>query len=679
MTGSAPVARVLIDSPLPQLDRLFDYEIPAEFAADCVPGVRVRVPLRSAGRVADGYVIEIAERGDYAGALSVIDSVVSPVAVLAPEVWALARKLADRAAGNASDIIRIAVPKRQVRVEKAWLASRAAEVESGGGDAGSDAPPAIEGAKVTPVDPPDFAPGRFAELVRERERVALDAVPRLIPVEDPQEAGATRWVGHWAVTLASAAAHTLEQGFSAIIAVPDYRDQDQLLLALSAVVPTERIVRMDARQSNPDRYRSVLACRGDEPLVIVGNRSAVYAPAERLGLIAMWDDGDPLHSEPLSPYVHARDAALVRQELQKCALIFASHARSTEVQRLVELGWLAEVSAVRAVLPKVIPTAAQESQDRLAAGARIPSAAWREARASLEHGPVLVQVARPGYAPQLACEDCRASARCRACEGPLSTKRAGATPACSWCGALATSWKCVHCEGTRLRLVGQGTVRTAEDLGRAFPGVRVIVADGERPVLTVPHAPALVVATRGAEPVADGGYSAVLLLDGERMLARESLRVAEDCVRWWANAVALAAPGAPSVLVGVGGPLATAMATWRLSGFVARELDDRRRLRFPPAVRVATVTGSPAAVERAIAAVADVEGADVLGPVATDDGLRAIVRFDYSAGASTAAALKAEVIRIVTSRRKRIVPGSGPVAPLPKLKLRFDDSEPFID
>src|SRR5690606_7790925 len=146
---------------------------------------------------------------------------------------------------------------------------------------------------------------------------------------------------------------------------------------------------------------------------------------------------------------------------------------------------------------------------------------------------------------------------------------------------------------------GQGTVRTAEDLGRAFPGVRVIVADGERPVLTVPHAPALVVATRGAEPIADGGYSAVLLLDGERMLARESLRVAEDCVRWWANAVALAAPGAPSVLVGVGGPLATAMATWRLSGFVARELDDRRRLRFPPAVRVATVTGSPAAVERA--------------------------------------------------------------------------------
>ena len=84
---------------------------------------------------------------------------------------------------------------------------------------------------------------------------------------------------------------------------------------------------LDARQSNPDRYRALLACLGDEALVIVGNRSVVYAPAKRLGLIAVWDDGDPLHAEPLSPYVHTRDAALVRQEQQGGALLFAGHTR----------------------------------------------------------------------------------------------------------------------------------------------------------------------------------------------------------------------------------------------------------------------------------------------------------------------------------------------------------------
>lgn len=665
LPGSATVARVLVDSPLPQLDRLFDYQIPASLSEACVPGVRVRVPLRSAGRVADGFVVEVAQKGDYEGTLSEVDAVVSTVPILAPEVWSLARRVADRAAGNASDVVRLAVPKRQVRVEKAWMAAQE-------GDAPPQLPP------VHAIDAPDFAAGRLGDAIVNRERLALDAVPRLVAVASRTEEG-TRWVGHWAVTLAAAATQSVSRGQSAILSVPDYRDQEQLLQALAAVVPPERIVRMDARQSNPERYRSILSCLGAEPLVIVGNRSAVYAPAANLGLIAVWDDGDPLHTEQLSPYVHTRDAALVRQEQQGCALIFASHARSTEVERLVELGWLTTLSTERAYLPKVIPTSAQNPQDRLAAAARIPSTAWREARAALEHGPVLVQVARPGYAPQVACDSCRVSARCLACEGPLSTKRAGATPACSWCGALATTWHCRHCEGTTFRLIGQGSVRTAEDLGRAFPGVRVIVADGERPVMTVPSTPALVVATRGAEPVADGGYRAVLLLDGERMLARESLRVAEDCLRWWANAVALAAPGAPTVLVGVGGALASALATWRLSAFMRAELGDRRRLRFPPAVRVVTVTGSAVPVEKAIAAVTGIEGVDVLGPVDSEEGLRAIIRFDYGCGAEVAQALKAEVIRTATSRRKRLPTGSAPPVALPRLKLRFDDNEPFVD
>ena len=144
--------------------------------------------------------------------------------------------------------------------------------------------------------------------------------------------------------------------------------------------------------------------------------------------------------------------------------------------------------------------------------------------------------------------------------------------------------------------------------------MRVIIADGERQVLSVGPEPALVIATRGAEPVAAGGYRAVLLLDGERMLARESLRVAEDCLRWWSNAVALAAPGAPSVLVGVGGAIASAFVTWRQADHARAELADRRRLRFPPAVRVATLTGTVEAVTRAAEA-SGVIAEDVLGPV----------------------------------------------------------------
>ena len=656
MAVGPSIARVWVDSPLPQLDRLFDYRVPEALVGEVAVGIRVRVPWRSAGRFVDAYVIDLVDSVEFTGILSEVEAIVSIVPVLAPEVAVLARRAADRAAGSAIDIVRVAVPGRQARVEKAWLA----------------APPTPYLPAVSAVVPSGYVAGRIESAISDGGRLAINAIPLGVEVAEAV------WVGHWAVTLAAAASISLAAGKSAILAVPDYRDQEQLADALAAILPAQRIVRLDARQSNPDRYRAFLRCIGDEALVIIGNRSVVYAPAKNLGLIGLWDDGDPLHSEPLAPYVSTRDAALLRSEQQGCALLFVGHSRSTEVERLVEVGWVESLSPTPSVLPKVIPTAAQVSGDRLAAQARIPSSAWREARNALETGPVLVQVARPGYAPRLACVDCGQSARCLRCEGPLAQKTSRSVPACSWCGALAVDWHCDNCEGTRLKLVGAGGAsRTAEDLGRAFPGVRIIVADGDRPILTVGPEPALVIATRGAEPRAAGGYRAVLLLDGDRMAARESLRVGEDCLRWWSNAVALAARGAPTFLVGVGGALASALSTWRQSDYARSELVDRRRLRFPPAVRVASVTGSLEAVSKAVAAVS-IAPEDILGPVETAPGaVRTILRFDYAQGAELATELRAEVIRNATSRRRSLAAKGAP-GPIPVgLRVRFDDVEPF--
>lgn len=651
---AASIARVLIDSPLPQLDRLFDYRIPADQLSDVRPGCRVRVPLRSARRIADGFVVDVVSSVEHDGVLSELEAVVSTAPVLSAEVYSLARAVADRAAGSASDIVRLAVPRRQVRVEKSWLAD----------DAARSARSTFAAAAV-----PDYSTAALDEAIVNSARVALEAVPHVVEADG-------RWIGHWASTMAALASRALQSG-TVILVVPDFRDQRQLETALHAILPADRIIRLDASQSNPDRYRAHLSCLDGEPKVIVGNRSAVYAPAENLSLIAMWNDGDPLLCEPLAPYAHSRDAALIRQEQQGCALVFLNHARTAEVERLVQLGWCVALGPVKRYLPKVIPTAQQAAEDELAARARIPSAAWREARSALESGPVLVQVARPGYAPRLECESCGLVARCARCSGPLGVRNAGSSPSCSWCGSISTRWQCAQCAGTRYRLRGQGASRTAEDLGRAFPGVPVVIADGDRPILDVGNRPALVIATRGAEPVAAGGYRAVILLDGERMLARESLRVGEDCLRWWSNAIALSAVGAPSVLVGVGGALAGALATWQLEDFARSELADRRRLRFPPAIRVAIVTGDSSSTQRALASVTDFDGVDVLGPVEEEPGrVRAIVRFDYARGSAVAAALRAEVIRNATTRRRK-VPATGAPPPAPTLRVRFDDLEPF--
>ncbi|WP_168915745.1 primosomal protein N' family DNA-binding protein [Microcella flavibacter] len=669
--GSA-VARVLLDSPLPQLDRLFDYRIPARLRAAAIPGVRVTVPLRAAGRQASGYLVEVVEEQSFEGVLSELVDVVSAAPVLSPDVYRLIRRAADRAAGTASDLARLVIPTRQVRVEKAWLARREAE-------GATPAAPVVDAPAVVGYDPAAIEALLDPAAPGQRRRMALAAIPEPAPVPDPEAPSGQRWMPAAARTLAELAAATLARGRSAIVSVPDYRDLENVAAALAALVPADGVARVDAGQSNPDRYRGFLRALEPRPVIVLGMRTAVAAPAHALGLIALWDDGDGLHVEQHAPGVHTRDLALLRQEDSGAALVLASHARTTDVQRLVEVGYVDELAPSPARRRRITPTAQLTSADGPAARARIPSAAWRAVAAALEEGPVLVQVARPGYAPRIACADCGETARCTACQGPIAQKRAGATPACQWCGALAVEWRCSRCEGERWRTVGSGSGRTADELGRAFPGARIIVADGEAGVQHVPAGRTLVVATRGAEPVAEGGYRAVLLLDGERMLARESLRVVEDCVRWWCTAAALAARDAPVILVGVGGSVASALAMGQPERIAAEELADRRLLRFPPAVRVAAMVGEPEQVARASAEVAALESVDVLGPVELDEErVRAIVRFDYARGAEVAETLKVALIRSATAKPRR-VDGRPPRRRAPGLRVRFDDHEPFDD
>lgn len=666
------IARVLLDSPLPQLDRLFDYRVPERWAEHARPGVRVLVPLRSAGRQSRGWIIELVDDDTglpgFEGTLSELEEVVSPVPALDPEVWRLIRRAADRAAGVASDLVRLAVPPRQVRVEKAWLARQT--------EAGEHPAPVITPGAAT-VTIAGYAPEAVAPLLRPAldgvaPRVALTARP--VPVELAPD----RWGPAGLLTLAELAAATLAGGRSVIISVPDYRDLDHLEQALTARTSAGSVARLDAAQPSAARYAAFLRTLEGRPIIVIGNRSALLAPAPALGLVAVWDDGDSLHTEPHAPGVHTRDLALLRQEQSGCALVLASHSRSTDVQRLLELGWLTPLEPSGRWRRRILPTEHRAGAGE-AAPARIPSTAWRTVSEALAHGPVLVQVARPGHTPALACGTCGETARCGACGGPLAVTRAGAAPSCRWCGALAVDWRCATCGGARLRPVGRGSTRTADELGRAFPGARVVVSDGANPVVEAPTGRTLVVATRGAEPVAAGGYRAVLLLDGESMLARESLRVVEDCVRWWCNAAALAAPDAPVLLAGVGGPVAQALATGHPERIAAAELADRRALRFPPAVRVAAVAGEPVAVQRALERFEGLEGVDVLGPIELEEGrVRAIVRFDYPRGAEVAALLKAEVVRGATARAPR-PPGAPPRRRVPALRVRVDDQEPFDD
>ena len=213
--------------------------------------------------------------------------------------------------------------------------------------------------------------------------------------------------------------------------------------------------------------------------------------------------------------------------------------------------------------------------------------------------------------------------------------------------------------------------------------MRVILSDGEHPHERVDSRPALVVATRGAEPIAAGGYQAVVLLDAERLLAIESLRAAEDCLRWWMNAASLAASDAPVILAGGGGPLVQAIMTGRVVPWLQAEIGDRKLLRYPPAVPVAIVTGGAPEVELAISNLADLPGVHVIGPApaeSPDAGarlVRAIVRFDYAQGTEVAKRLRGALVADAAGSSSRIAGRSRGRARAESLRLRCDDRGVF--
>ncbi|WP_449372937.1 primosomal protein N' family DNA-binding protein [Arthrobacter psychrolactophilus] len=140
-----PVAQVVIDSPLPHLDRIFDYSVPLELDAEAQPGVRVRVKF--SGQDLNGFLVARVDESE-SSRLVPLARVYSAVPVLAPHVLELARKVAARYAGTVADVLRVAVPPRVASLEKVYL-KKAAELaaEAAVADTAEAAPPVVEPAK----------------------------------------------------------------------------------------------------------------------------------------------------------------------------------------------------------------------------------------------------------------------------------------------------------------------------------------------------------------------------------------------------------------------------------------------------------------------------------------------------------------------------------------------------
>ncbi|WP_231885504.1 primosomal protein N' [Kocuria sp. ICS0012] len=635
-----PVAKVLLEAYVPHLDRVFDYRVTAALDDQAVVGSKVSVVF--AGRKMSGWVVDRVAHTDVPeDRLLPIRRVLTPLPVARPEIVELAQAVAERCAGTVADVLRVAIAPRVARVDKEFAAPEAAETsETGVVNADDDAAvpadlsagPASDGAAdADPTAAPE--PGRAPSSPVEPATTGwqhytgglefVASVGRGEPARAVVEVLPSAGDHDWAGLTASAMATAYAAGRGAVGVVADHKALERLERALCELVGEDVVVRLHADDGPTPRYRGFLELALGKKRLAVGTRSAAYAPVQDLALVCCHDDGDVNFVEQRAPYQHTRDVLLLRTQQQGLAALFTGYAVSPEALRLVATGWAARVAPDRADLRRFSPRIEATSDsyntalDPLAARARLPHEAFRVAREALKSGPVLVQVARKGYAPVLACQRCRTPACCQACDGPLALDSAHAVPVCTWCGRHAHDWRCVECGFTRVRLSTVGASRTAEELGRSFPQVPVI-SSSERTVRPrVGSAPALVVATPGAEPVADGGYAAALLLDGNRMLARPWLRAEEQTLRRWFNAAALVRASSDGGTVVVTADLdraVSALVRWDPAGHAERELRERHELGLPPAVRTAALTGPRDAVDATLRDLALPERVRVVGP-----------------------------------------------------------------
>ncbi|MEV6717105.1 primosomal protein N' [Lentzea sp. NPDC051208] len=655
---SLPVARIVVDVPLAHLDRPFDYSVPSELDEAAVPGCRVRV--RFAGQLVDGYLLERVESSEYGKKLAFIEKVVSPEPVLAPEIAALARAIADRYAGGMIDVLRLAVPPRHARAEAAApgepppLPRLPAWVDQPPAEAGTAQPGRSQRPPV-PADAWSRYPRGPKYLEALHEGRPAHAVWQALPAED------------WPARLAEAAAAVASSGRGVVVVVPDHRDLTRVAEACGALI--EGVVTLSADLGPSERYKRWLSVRRGIARVVVGTRATAFAPVRDPGLLVVWDDGDDLHVEQRSPYPNVRDVLVQRAHMTGAALLIGGFARTAEAQLLVETGWAHEIVAsretLRSVAPRVISVGDNEWQDvkdPAARTARLPSIAFDAARFALADSPVLIQVPRRGYVPSLACGQCRGPARCRRCAGPLAlpggTENGLPKPAyCRWCAATEAGFRCPTCGSRKLRGQVIGARRTAEELGRAFPGHPVRTSGADAVLTKVPGTPSLVVATPGAEPVAEGGYGAVLLLDGWALLGRADLRASEEALRRWMTAAGLVRPGNGRVVVIADSSLTPvqALVRWDPVWHAATELAARTELGFPPAVRMATVDGTPDAVNAMLDELRLPPTGEILGPVPLGDDEtreRALVRVSRAEGRQLAAVL-AEAQAVRTARKEQ--------------------------
>ena len=646
------------------LDRLFTYSVPVELTEKLCVGQLLRVPFR--GRVARGFALATTEKKPEFKTKPVL-TIEDESPFFSPALLKLVRWIADYTASPIETTLRAALPaavlkpgaraKEMLYVETAGkgdsltprqrqLVSEIARV--GGGwmqqlvrefkttpatlrgiaekGALSIAPRTarrdpLAGRNVLPTKPLPLNPLQQAalDIILDDSRHSASDTSTL--VADPQSSilnPQSRPVLLHGVTgsgkteiYLQAIARMLDEGKGAIVLVPEISLTPQTVRRFAGRFG-DRVAVLHSALSDGERYDEWHRIRTGAARVVVGPRSAVFAPVANLGLIVVDEEHDPSYKQEETPRYHARDVAVVRGRLDGARVVLGSATPSLESWLNAQTGKYALASVPARVAGRSLPVVhLVNMEDEMARIGHLPifSAALLDAiHSRLANGEqTILFLNRRGYSRILECPACNWVAECPDCSVPYTYHRADNCLRCHVCGGwMHVPAACPDCHGTDFSFTGIGTQRAESALQRCFPHARVLRMDADSTSRKMSHDDILSAfragkadVLLGTQMIAKGldfpNVTLVGVLNADVSLHRPDPRASERTYQLLAQVSGRAGradkPG--EVYIQTFSPDAPAIAAAAsdkgFAAFAATELEDRKAAYLPPYSRLATL------------------------------------------------------------------------------------------
>jgi len=362
-----------------------------------------------------------------------------------------------------------------------------------------------------------------------------------------------------------------------LIIVPDEKDVSQLQRQLNDFFQDHLLI-MGSHLPKAQRYRHFLKATYHSPKVIITTRSGCFLHLSDTATVIVLSDLDNSHYEQHSPGWNTRDVVLLRAVT--ASVIFVSASHSLEVAR---------------------PTI----------------------KSAINRGNVLVSVSEKGYGNLFLCARCRNTASC-SCGGKLQILSANSFPVCYICHNQNKDWRCSYCGDAKPYVIAKGIDRNAEEIGRALPKTSILISSGAKQIQSLPKGRHIVLATAGSEP--EGQYSGIVLLDGERIFNRPSLR-AEELARlnWFASLCRATENSEVFMSLPNSHPVVQSMLRLDSQSAAISELRNRELAKLPPFYRIAVVLGAGPEISKFAGNLKTSEKYEVTGPIDIDKSQKKII------------------------------------------------------